>query len=157
MCHYCGCRQVPLIRDYIAEHEAITTLGMRMTKLLGRGDADAAQRLVPELAELLSRHWQGEEEGVFVAMAAADEQYADYIAPLVAEHRDLATFLAGADLTLPDDAARFAAEVVALADHIEREEDGLFPATLVTLDGADWDAAFEAWHRAHPGQQLVVD
>jgi len=21
MCHYCGCRELPLIRDYIAEHE----------------------------------------------------------------------------------------------------------------------------------------
>ena len=23
MCHYCGCRQIPLIRDYIAEHERV--------------------------------------------------------------------------------------------------------------------------------------
>ncbi len=157
MCHYCGCRQVPLIRDYIAEHESITTLGMRMTKLMGHGDVAAAQALVPEFAAMLDRHWQGEEEGVFVAMAAADEMYADYIAPLVAEHRDLAAFLAGADLADPEDARRFAAEIVALADHIEREEDGLFPATLVTLDGPDWDAAFDAWHRAHPGEELIAD
>jgi hypothetical protein len=26
MCHYCGCREMPLIRDYVAEHERATDL-----------------------------------------------------------------------------------------------------------------------------------
>ena len=27
MCHYCGCREMPLIRDYIAEHERWINFG----------------------------------------------------------------------------------------------------------------------------------
>lgn len=27
MCHYCGCRDMPLLRDYIAEHERVINLG----------------------------------------------------------------------------------------------------------------------------------
>ena len=34
------------------------------------------------MAEELRAHWQGEENGVFTVMAARDEMYADYVAPL---------------------------------------------------------------------------
>ena len=37
------------------------------------------------------------------------------------------------------------------------EEDGIFPVTLVEFSGPEWDAAMEAWERAHPGQQLIED
>jgi hypothetical protein len=43
-----------------------------------------------------------------------------------------------------------------LAEHISREEDGLFPATLVTLSGDDWDTSIAAWEAAHPGQRLDI-
>ena len=91
------------------------------------------------------------------AMAAADQSYADYIAPLKDEHRELGAFLAGIDLTDPEHVARFRRELVDLAEHIAREEDGLFPATLVTLGGADWDASIAAWEAAHPGRTLNTD
>ncbi|MEY9873034.1 hypothetical protein ABH931_002515 [Streptacidiphilus sp. MAP12-33] len=26
MCHYCGCREIPLIKEFIAEHESVTAL-----------------------------------------------------------------------------------------------------------------------------------
>lgn len=155
MCHYCGCRQVPLIRDYIAEHERITVLCHWTVKALGHGNLDVARGHVEELRPLLARHWQGEERGVFVPMAQVDEATAEYVAALVEEHEDLGAFLAGIDLTDPDHVSRFLAEVRALEDHIAREEDGVFPATLVTLSGAQWDAAMDAWHEAHPGEELI--
>jgi hypothetical protein len=37
MCFYCGCREIPLLRDYIAEHEHITNLGAELTKALCQG------------------------------------------------------------------------------------------------------------------------
>ena len=40
MCHYCGCRQIPLIRDYIAEHELVTDLGLVGSVSRGADDAE---------------------------------------------------------------------------------------------------------------------
>ena len=38
--------------------------------------------------------------------------------------------------------------------HISNEEDGLFPASLTSLSGDEWDAAMDAWHEAHPGKLM---
>ena len=157
MCHYCGCREIPLIRDFIAEHEEISALGARALRELGRGEVDLAQADVEQMRVLLASHWRGEEDGVFVAMAAADELYADYIRPLEDEHRALGAFLEVVDLRRDEDVARLRREVADLAEHIAREEDGLFPATLVTLTGPQWDASIAAWEAAHPGRTLRTD
>lgn len=157
MCHYCGCRQVTLIRDYIAEHERVTHLGFEALRALDRGERPAAATMIAEMAVLLRSHWEGEEKGVFTVMAEADELYADYIGPLVSEHRALDAFLTSLDLDLPEHRERLRAELAELDEHISREEDGLFPATLVTLGGPQWDAAIDAWHAAHPGEELMTD
>lgn len=109
------------------------------------------------MAEELRSHWRGEENGVFAVMAEADDLYADYIVPLVEEHRCLEEFLRRIDVGDPDDAKRLRQELANLHEHIGREEDGLFPATLVTLDGPEWDRAMAAWEEAHPGQRAVID
>ena len=36
MCHYCGCRDMPLLRDYIAEHERVVNLGGAAVRVLDR-------------------------------------------------------------------------------------------------------------------------
>ena len=59
MCHYCGCRQIPLIRDYIAEHEALTWLGVRALEETGRGEMTKAQATVTQMRSELLTHWQG--------------------------------------------------------------------------------------------------
>ena len=43
-----------------------------------------------------------------------------------------------------------------LYEPIAKEEDGLFPASLTALDGADWDAAMAGWQDAHPGQHMTT-
>jgi iron-sulfur cluster repair protein YtfE (RIC family) len=156
VCHYCGCRQIPLIRDYIAEHELVLDLGDRALEEAGRGALDDAQATVAEMrAELLS-HWQGEEEGVF-ALMRGDELYRQHIDPLIAEHRELDALLARLDLTRADDRVRLREEVDELKVHISKEEDGIFPVTLVELSGPEWDLAIAAWERAHPGRTITVD
>ena len=157
MCHYCGCRHVPLIRDYVAEHELVVDLGTRALHEAGTGHLDEAAVLVEQMRGELESHWRGEERGVFTVMAEADELYADYVAPLVDEHRELAAFLGVIDLTSQDDLHRLAGEMDDLRQHISREEDGLFPATLVTLSGPAWDRAIDAWHEAHPGRDMIPD
>lgn len=156
MCHYCGCRQMPLIRDYIAEHERVTDLGGDAVRAIDRGDLELARRLLAAMAEELDSHWQGEENGIFRVMQH-EEQYADYIAPLVEEHRELAGFLAKVDVSDPQDQERVRAAVLELHEHISKEEDGLFPASLTALSGAEWDTAMAAWQDAHPGASMIAD
>ncbi|PEG61559.1 hemerythrin domain-containing protein [Mycolicibacterium boenickei] len=145
---------MPLLRDYIAEHERAVDHGREAVRALDRGELDAARQLVAAMFEELRSHWQGEENGLFAVMHD-DDLYAEHIDPLVAEHRELAAFLEVVDLSDPDDQKRLRAEIEELYMHIAKEEDGLFPAALTALDGADWDAAMAGWQAAHPGREMI--
>lgn len=153
MCHYCGCRTIPLIIDYIAEHEVANALALELITAMDGGNLDGAGAIMNRLAEELRAHWQGEENGLFEAMGRSDE-YADYITALVREHRELEDLLASADLGSQTDRQRLRAATAELIVHIRKEEDGLFPASLTALDGDDWDRAITAWQDAHPGSVL---
>lgn len=157
MCQYCGCRAMPLIRDYIAEHDQVLDLGDRALRALDHGDPEAATGLIEEARQVLDRHWQGEENGIFTVMASREEEYAGYVAPLIDEHRELAALLARVDLTVEADRQELRAAFAELAEHISKEEDGLFPASLTALDGDDWDASMAAWQAAHPGESMIAD
>ena len=156
MCHYCGCRQIPLIRDYIAEHEHVLDLGERALEEMGRGALDDAQATVDQMRAELRSHWQGEEDGVF-ALMRGDELYRQHIDPLIAEHRELDELLRTMDVREEHQLAVLQEQVAELRVHISKEEDGIFPVTLVEFSGPEWDAAIDAWQRAHPGQQLIQD
>ena len=156
MCHYCGCRHIPLIRDYIAEHEHVLDLGHLALEQVGRGELDQGQATVARMRAELKSHWQGEEEGVF-ALMRGEELYREHIDPLIAEHRALDEVLRTLDVRDPDQLAVLRDEVAELHVHISKEEDGIFPVTLVEFSGPEWDAAIDAWERAHPGQQLMPD
>ena len=156
MCHYCGCREMPLLRDYVAEHERVVNLGGAAVRALDRGDGVRARALLAAMAQELTSHWQGEEDGLF-AVLRRDELYAEHIAPLVGEHRELATLLESIDLSDPVDQDRVRRAVDDLHGHIAKEEDGLFPASLTALGGEEWDAAMAAWQRAHPDRRLIAD
>jgi hypothetical protein len=72
------------------------------------------------MEQVLQRHWQGEENGIFQAMAAREAQYAGYVAPLVVEHRELAELLATVDLSDPADQQRLRVAFELLAEHISK-------------------------------------
>jgi len=156
MCHYCGCRQMPLVRDYIAEHERATNLGGDAVRAIDVGDFEKARRCTAQMAVELASHWRGEENGLFRVMEREPE-YAEHISPLVLEHRQLAELLATVDVADSDDQEWIRVAVIDLHEHIRKEEDGLFPASLTALSGADWDASMAAWHEAHPGEDLISD
>lgn len=145
---------MPLLRDYIAEHERSVDHGREAVRALDRGDVDQARVRLTAMSDELRSHWQGEENGLFAVMHT-DELFAQHIDPLVAEHRELAALLETVDLSDPDDQDRVREAVEELYEHIAKEEDGLFPAALTALDGADWDAAMAGWHEAHPGQHMI--
>jgi iron-sulfur cluster repair protein YtfE (RIC family) len=154
MCHYCGCRETPLIRDYIAEHERATNLGGDAVRAIDRGDIVAASAMLGAMGAELRSHWQGEENGLF-AVLGRDPLVAEHVEPLVAEHRELADLLATVDLTDPADQERVRVAVFELHEHIAKEEDGLFPASLIALSGDEWDASMVAWQEAHPGETMI--
>ena len=85
MCQYCGCRQMPLIRDYIAEHEQIVDAGDDALRALDRGDTQKARQSLSQMHQILTSHWAGEEAGVFAVMTEADASYAEYVDVLVGE------------------------------------------------------------------------
>lgn len=148
---------MPLIRDYIEEHEQVVDVGDDALRALDRGDVDQARESLSRMQEILISHWQGEEAGVFAVMSETDATYAEYVDVLVGEHRSLAAFLEVFDVELPAHRERLRFEVGSLREHIGREEDGLFPATLTALSGDQWDRAIDAWKHAHPGQQMSTD
>ena len=154
MCHYCGCREMALIRDYIAEHERATNLGGDVVRALDRGELAVAGELLSAMRAELRSHWRGEENGLF-AVLGRDPLMAEHIGPLVAEHRELEDLLASADLTEPADQQRIRVAVFELHEHIAKEEDGLFPASLIALGGDEWDASMVAWQEAHPGKTMI--
>lgn len=147
---------MPLIRDYVAEHERATNLGGDAVRAIDHGDFDQARELLSKMSAELRTHWQGEENGIFRVMET-DEEYAAYIEPLVREHRGLADLLATVDVTDDEDQRRIRDAVRELHEHISKEEDGLFPASLTALSGADWDTAIAAWQEAHPGDSMQTD
>lgn len=102
VCHYCGCREISLIEDFIAEHESATDLAGGAVRALKRGDIAAAQGLLRDMATVLRAHWRGEENGLFAVMRQ-DDEYTGYIEDLEREHRDLDRLLDTADLVDRDD------------------------------------------------------
>jgi len=146
---------MPSIRDFVAEHEQALGCADDILRALDRRDGRTVTRLLGQMHALLRAHWQGEENGIFQVMAAREQQYADYVRPLVAEHRELAQLLASVDVTTADGEQAVRAAFGELRGHIRREEDGLFPASLTALAGGDWDAAMRAWQDAHPGEDLI--
>ncbi|WP_347957989.1 hemerythrin domain-containing protein [Gordonia aichiensis] len=146
---------MPLLRDYTAEHESAVNLADDAVRALDAGDTARATELATELAQQLRSHWRGEEDGLFAQLLAGGDEFAAYIDPLIAEHRLLDEFLCTMDLATPADEQRFRHEVFDLYAHIAKEEDSLFPASLTTLDGPQWDAAMSAWRTAHPGRELL--
>jgi iron-sulfur cluster repair protein YtfE (RIC family) len=148
---------MPLIRDYVAEHERASDLGDHAIRAIDKGDLGAAEKFLDSVEQVLERHWQGEENGIFRVMAAREEQYADYVAPLIVEHRELAELLATVDVSDPVDQQRLRDAFEQLTEHISKEEDGLFPASVVTMGGAEWDASMAAWSEAHPDEAMIPD
>jgi len=146
---------MPLLRDYIAEHERVLNCGGAAVRALDNGDRDRARECLAAMDTELRSHWRGEENGLFAVMASDDDLFAEHIAPLVREHRELAALLDSVDLNAPRDQDRVRQAVFDLYAHIAKEEDGLFPASLTALDGSQWDAAMAAWQEAHPGSAMI--
>ena len=135
MCSYCGCEAIDSIGRFMAEHVEIINVAGQLRRACLRNDAAGARTHAVELARLMAPHTGAEEVGLFTVLRR-QEEFEQPVTRLCAEHVLLDVLLdalAQGDLSVID---RFVDD---LRDHIDREENGLFPAAAVSLTGPEWE------------------
>lgn len=140
MCSYCGCDSITVIGRFMDEHVDIVNALGRLTHAIG--ELDGVRARADELAALLGAHTGAEEAGLFSVMRRRDE-FAAHIGTLCGEHRSLDELLAA---IADGDHALLPAFERALRDHIDKEDNGLFPAAASGLDGDEWREVDERTH-----------
>lgn len=145
MCSYCGCESIEVIGRFMAEHEQIINATGDLRRAVAAGDPDAVDVTRAAVARLLWPHTTAEEVGLFHVMAR-DEVYAAHIATLCQEHQSLDALLG--TITAGDEAAMWRFEEM-LREHIDKEDNGLFPAAAIALDGDDWVEVHQTTPHAH--------
>jgi hypothetical protein len=143
MCEHCGCRGVAPIAELMDEHIALLDEAHHVRHALGAGDRPAAMAHLGDLVRHLVRHVGREEAGIFAALRS-DGEYVDEVEQLEGEHRGFDEALAALDVDAPDFEARVARLLGELDDHVERENLGIFPVSVVTLGAAGWEVVDRA-------------
>ena len=135
MCSYCGCRANTVIARYSAEHDEIVNAMGILRRTASAGDRDGARVAVGDLAGLLEPHTSSEERSLFAELRR-DPEFTAHVDGLCAEHREIDSALAR--VVEGDLAAAGMLEDI-LRRHIDKEENGLFPAAVIALDGPAWE------------------
>lgn len=152
MCEYGGCQSSPAIDELTREHDVALDHVRVARRAADRNDADLAVTTCQKLTELLTPHNAVEEEALFPAMA---REYPEHVGALRAEHQAIhaaLTEIATGSPLAHDWQTRLGTALAVLSEHIKKEQDGLFPAALSTLDGPDWAALDQV--RARVGSAL---
>lgn len=151
MCEYCGCQEIATIAELTREHDAVVAQVARVRTFLRGGDIAGAAAVARRISEILGPHTAVEERGLFPHLA---HEFPDHIAALEREHREIDAILSEARHGTPQDEdwpARLLSALERLRDHILKEQDGLFPATLTVLDTQAWASVEEVRARAGSG------
>lgn len=119
----------------IQHEEIINKLG-DVRRACETGSALASSTQAAELAALIATHNKLEEEGLFNALNP-DAEFAESLTKLRAEHGQIDELVG--KIVSGNVSAVQELEIV-LRNNISNEENGLFPACAVTLDGQVWDA-----------------
>jgi hemerythrin-like domain-containing protein len=143
MCEYCGCREVQPVGELMDEHAALMDEAAHVRQALTSGETSLAMERLTRLADHLGRHVRREEAGIFSALRDKGE-FLHELGELEAEHRQFDAVVAGLD----PDSADFAAVLTRLFDdlgvHVEREDLGIFPVSVVTLGAFGWEMVEKA-------------
>ena len=147
MCEYCGCQDIPAIAELTAEHDRLRELSRELVDACQACDLDAARGLAAQMLSVLWQHTAVEEDGLFPALAS---EFGDYLTTLETEHQRVHAALENLFFVAPP--AYWPEDTIAALDllfeHILKEQDGLFPAALATLDAHGWDVVIAARQRA---------
>ncbi|MEO6020158.1 MAG: hemerythrin domain-containing protein [Knoellia sp.] len=147
MCSYCGCESIAVVGRFMAEHVDIINMTTELRQACATGEDQRIGRAVDTLEHLLHPHTRNEEVGLFAVLRRQSE-FRDHIDSLCDEHTALDEQLGrirGGEHTL---ATTFLTELRA---HIDREENGLFPASAIALGGAEWDEVDATTPAPSPG------
>lgn len=136
-----------------AEHDAIVNSTYALQAAFREKDLRAAVSACKELGGLLHPHTWREQVGLFAEMTK-DELFTEHIASLCAEHDQLDAEL---DAITAGDLTRIPGMITLLNNHIDREENGLFPAALAFLDDDQWDTIQRPELMAGGGVHAVHD
>ena len=148
MCEYCGCQQIASIGELTREHDAVVAEVAEVRAFLRDHDVEGAAKTSRRIAEILGPHTEVEEGGLFPLMS---EEFPDHIEALEREHRVIEAVLAEAAEGIPSDPTwptRLLAALDTLRDHILKEQDGVFPASLSIVDAQGWEQVEAARARA---------
>ena len=138
MCEHCGCRGVPPVAELMDEHLALLDEAHHIRRALAAGDQPQTVNRLEQMVRHLSRHVHREEDGIFEALRE-DGEYIEEVEQLEDEHQ----WFDGAVASLRPDDPGFPDRVIELLAeldrHVERENLGIFPVSVVTLGAAGWD------------------
>ena len=135
MCGYCGCESVDVIGRFMREHVDIINATGDLRRSAEADDPARVRAAATTLRGLLDPHTVAEETGLF-AVLAEDLEFTDHVHGLCGEHLTLGQLLdrieAGSHDLFPDFEQLLRA-------HIDREENGLFPAAAIAFAGPEWE------------------
>lgn len=146
MCEYCGCKGVAPIGELMEEHVALLDEAERVRVMLASRDREGALARLSGLVGHLRRHVRREEDGIFAALRAQGD-FTEEVEQLEGEHEALDASVAALDPDAPGFDQRLAALFDELAEHIEREDLGVFPVSVVTLGATGWGLVDSAHSR----------
>ncbi len=139
MCQNCGCLANTVIDDLTREHDAVVGLIRTVGDQMVRGRMGEAAATCRAISALLAPHTVVEEEGLFAELF---REFPGQLEALTREHRQIERVLdeaaagAPADLLWPE---RLREALGMLREHILKEQDGVFPAAIISLDGDQWE------------------
>lgn len=135
MCSYCGCESITVIGKYMAEHESIVNVAGTLRRAAASGDVSATATAVHALGELLQPHTRSEERSLFKELRA-EPDLRDHVDQLCREHQQIDD---GLSRVAEGDLVAAVPLLQLLRQHIDKEENGLFPAAAIALDGPAWE------------------
>ena len=135
MCSGCGCQSITVIKLLTLQHEEIINKLGQARRAAERNDLATAQGFAYELANLLNPHSAFEERGLFAALKL-DDEFVEPLEKLTLEHKEI-NGLVGR--LIEGDISVVGYLDTLLRNHISNEENGIFPASVSTIDGELWD------------------
>ncbi|WP_231930722.1 hemerythrin domain-containing protein [Micromonospora coriariae] len=128
------------IDDLTREHDLVVNLIGEVRAAHAATDTARMAELARQITNVLEPHTYVEEHGLFPMLAA---DFPDQVMALQADHRHIEAVLGEAGGGAPADPgwpARLVETLHLLREHILKEQDGVFPAALASLNPEDWDA-----------------
>jgi len=139
MCQNCGCLANTVIHELTAEHDAVVELIRSIGEHQIAGRTAEMARTCRQISALLGPHTIVEEAGLFAELF---DEFPGHLELLIDEHRRVERVLGEAADEVPLDPSwpdRLRDALGLLREHILKEQDGVFPASVIALDGDQWE------------------